>query len=44
MECFTTKSCGLGKISKMKICFFKSVQHAARMQDLSLEVMLSPPK
>ena len=43
---FTKKSCGFFQVFKNEnLCFLNlhSV-HAARMLDLSLEIMLSPPK
>ena len=44
-HCFTTKPRYFTKILKIKICYLNlySVQ-AARILDLSLETVLSPPK
>ena len=45
MQGFATKSCGFTKILKVKICFLNLYSvHAARILDLSPELMLSRPK
>ena len=42
---FNMKSRGFSKILKVKICFLNLFSiHTARILDLSLEIMLSPPK
>ena len=44
MQGFATKSCGFTKILKV-MCFLNLYSvHAARILDLSPELMLSPPK
>ena len=46
LQYFTTKSRGFTKILKVKICFFLNLYpfHAVKILDLSLEILLNPPK